>query len=254
MKKFILLIHLIALPALCVGQDSDPSRIGFYGGMVLNHSFGNFWYNERGVRLGASTMPKQFHDTLTGESLFNSAFNFSVEVTESKRHQHFSGITTNLGDENGYNEGFGRVEFNRVSPSLTYDFGFKLHEKSLINPYVTSGGGLDFYYSRFHQELYGENSTSSGISTIQPITATTTLGVSLGLGTKLLLSQRIIFDIRYEIYGNWALNTNTHGSLPEINSFQHIGPGNPTFQLRERRFQSGGIFSINFLVVLRRRE
>jgi hypothetical protein len=199
-------------------------------------------------------MPKQFQNELTGESLFNSAFNFSVEVTESKRHQHFSGITTTLGDENGYTEGYGRVEFSRVSPALMYDLGFKLHEASIINPFVTTGGRLDFYYSRFFQELYNDDPTVNGMGITTPITATTTLGLGLGLGLKLLLSKRIIFDIRYEIYGNWALNTNTHGSLPEINSFQHIAPGNPIFQLRERRFQSGGIFSINFVVALRQRE
>lgn len=249
MKKVFLGLGVLLLSSTSIGQTPTRSDIGIVAGAVVNHSFGSHWNNERGVRVGVSTSLRPF-----GESLFHSSLDISLQVTGAKKHQHITGIQTTIPDFGGTGYGFGRVEFSRVSPTLMYNFGFKVHEESKVNPYVTTGLRMDFYYTRFYEELYTKDPEATGANTSTPLTNTSALGFGLGLGTKFVLLPRFHIDFRYELFANWSLNTNTHSRLPDLESFQHVTVGAPIYTLRDRRFQSGGGLSMNLTFYLRDRN
>jgi len=239
-----LILCLLLLPM----DGFSQSRLGFYFGYVNDRPRGDYWFNERGVRLGVSTTPRQF-EVLP----YNGSFNVWSNITGAKDHIHKSSIPLSIADETGSNFGFGRAEFTRVSFGFNYDLGYSNDTGVVVIPFITMGPRMDYYYSRFYQEVYTPEACNCEVSVSDPVTATSAVGYTLGAGIKFKLSRRLFFDTRWEYYGNWSLRTNLNERLPIANTFDYSLITGPVFDFREERYNSGHIFSFNLIYKFRNR-
>lgn len=244
LKWGFLFFCLLLLP-----KEGFSQGIGLYIGYVNDRPRGDFWFRERGIRIGASSLPKQY-EVLP----YNGSFNFWTNITGSKDHIHKSSIPLSIADSTGNNFGFGRAEFSRISFGLNYDLGYSNDTSSRVIPFITFGPRMDYYYSRFYEEVYTPEACNCEVSVTNPVTSTSSIGFTFGSGIKFKLNRRFFIDFRWEYYGNWSLNSNINNRVPIANSFALNEFGGPTFDFREERYNAGHLLSANIIFKLRQRN
>jgi hypothetical protein len=236
MKWIAILITIFSVHSAAWSQ-----RMGLYAGYVLDRPSNDIWLDERGIRIGVSSMPRQF-EVLP----YNGSWNAWLHITGAKNHLHKDNIYLPFSDDTGSNLGFGRVQFNKVSFGLNYDLGYSNSAEAVVIPFITFGPRMDYYYSRYYQEHLNDEA----LYTTDPITSTSTGGFSSGAGIKFVLGPNVLTEFRWEYYGNWVLRRSFSEGLPIVNSYALDAFIPPTVTLREQRYNSGHAFSFNIVIML----